>query len=370
MRTLVYRTGHLGDTVCAIPAFRALREQFAGDEFLFLHDHGSGQAVVGSEVVGGLGIFQHSVGYRAGRGLKSFGELAVKIRELRVDRLVGLPQRAEGIERIRQKRAFFRMLGVSDVLGFDKLLPEAELRWNEPWRLLEILRGFGLRSEHRGYQIPVCELAAERVEKWLGRVGVREPFVLFCGGGKTSSQRWPLNRYGLVLREFVAKTSVQVVALGTSREADIYRREVAPLFPQLLQAPLDWGILEMIELLRESAVYIGNDTGPMHVAAAVGCPVFVVMSSRNFSGAWDPDIEPRRVMKRSVECEGCFLSECPLPGRPCLDGITVQETAAELLQFVALHGLLRNGVRERNSARDSGRSWNASYGKMTAGGAP
>ncbi|MEY5010071.1 MAG: hypothetical protein RLZZ253_1210 [Verrucomicrobiota bacterium] len=344
MKTVVFRTGSLGDTVCAIPAFRALRRQFEGDELVLLHDSPWRGRVSAAEVVHGLGVFDRLVGYRSGRGWVSRADLALRVRELKPDRVVCLPQRMEQWQSLLRKKRFLEILGVRQVLGFSDPRQINGAGLTESRRLLALLAIEGLCSEYLGYGFPVDSLASGRVSEWMAVRWQDRRVVVFCGGGKTPSQRWSLHRYGELLREFVGRHGVFVVGVGTAREREQAVPEVLERVPGMEWIPAGWSVLEMLELMRGADLYVGNDTGPMHVAAAMGCPVFAVVSARNVAGAWDPDVEPRCVLRLQMECEGCFLEECRFPGQPCLDGIGLEYARHELQGFVEGRNLF--GPRE------------------------
>src|SRR5436853_6265282 len=117
-RVLVYRTGHLGDTVCAIPAFRLIRSHFADAELILFCDEPQESKVPAYEVVEKLQIFDHIVTYTSGRGLLSVGQLVRAVRTVRPGLLIMLPQARETAEKVQRKRWLFKRCGVPDVRGF------------------------------------------------------------------------------------------------------------------------------------------------------------------------------------------------------------------------------------------------------------
>ena len=109
-----------------------------------------------------------------------------------------------------------------------------------------------------------------------------------------------------------------------------------PRLPRLENGESPFSIGELFEVCRLAALYLGNDTGTMHVAAAVDCPAAAVISARNPPGAWDPDLpaSARLVFRHRTFCENCFLNACEVEGFRCMLSITVEDVVAELLPFV------------------------------------
>ena len=332
---LVYRTGHLGDTVCAIPAFRRLREHFAGSRLILLCDSPARGKVPATQVVEMLGIFDEVKTYRSGQRLATLWQMARYVRERRPELVVILPQVREPAASLAQKKKFFEWCGVTDVRGVN--FPALRHAWqpNEPERLMQMLRATGIRGKKPDYIVPMDFGTRTRVREKLTQLGVSEntPYLVFCGGGKAPTQRWSPARYANVLNTVTERLRLPVIAVGSTAESADYEREISPLFPDL-RLPGALFIGEVFELLRGALAYFGNDTGPMHVAAAVGCPVAAVVSARNPPGAWDPDVEPRLVFRHRTECEDCFLNHCVTEHHRCMTGITEETVLAGLIPFL------------------------------------
>jgi ADP-heptose:LPS heptosyltransferase len=71
-------------------------------------------------------------------------------------------------------------------------------------------------------------------------------------------------------------------------------------------------------------LYLGNDTGTMHLAASVGTPCVAIFSALDLIGRWHPFGTENEVFRRSVECEGCFSPTC-FNKNKCLDLISAGE---------------------------------------------
>lgn len=343
-RIAVLRTGHLGDTICAIPAFNAIRDHFPSAQITLVCDVPRGQKVPAREVIEAVGCFDQILEYAPGNYLSSAWQLWRCLREVAPDLLIYLPQERASARSIRSKLRFFRWCGVRSVLGDADIRESGEERLNEPARLLQLLIQSGIPAQSVGYRIPVNEDARIGVLRQLSRLKISDgdPFIAFCGGGKAATQRWPLDRYARVLQKLQEVADIPVVAVGTAAETERYRREMLTHFPDLRFLPEGVTLAELFELLRLATVYVGNDTGPMHVAASVGCPVAVIMSARNLPGVWDPDVAPRLIIRHRTSCENCFLLECVREQHRCMTEIHEGRVIREVSEFVA--GLLAGRV--------------------------
>jgi heptosyltransferase III len=83
----------------------------------------------------------------------------------------------------------------------------------------------------------------------------------------------------------------------------------------------------MAAALGYAKVFLGPDSGPMHVVAAVGVPCVIAFSASTLPGNWFPHGVQHQVLYRSTSCRGCSLESCTVEGRRCLTSITVAEMA-------------------------------------------
>lgn len=335
-RVLVYRTGHLGDTVCAIPAFRLIRRTFPKAEITLLCDEPTDRKVSALEVIGQLNLFDRIRTYSSRNGVFTPLKLALEVRHARPQTLIILSQYRETGQTVRRKEKFFRWCGVRDVRAAQLPPPPQEWQPNEPERLIRLLAQMGITGEKPEYGVVSDPARLGSVRQKLSAAGIdpAKSFLIFCGGGKALAQRWPLERYAAALTAIAAELGLPVLGLGTDSEVASYREKVLPHFPQLHVPAAPFTIPELFELFRLATAYFGNDTGPMHVAAAVNCPVAAVISARNPPGVWDPDVTPRLLFRHRTSCENCFLNECVEEKHRCLTAITETEVLAELPPFL------------------------------------
>jgi ADP-heptose:LPS heptosyltransferase len=91
--------------------------------------------------------------------------------------------------------------------------------------------------------------------------------------------------------------------------------------------------------LKQCTVYVGNDTGTMHLASAVGVPCVAIFSSREWPGLWHPHGKNNHVFRAAIECEGCGLVDCVQRKNECLRTTQVDkvvDAAAEIFNERAI----------------------------------
>jgi ADP-heptose:LPS heptosyltransferase len=88
---------------------------------------------------------------------------------------------------------------------------------------------------------------------------------------------------------------------------------------------------ESAAVLQQSDLYLGHDSGPMHLAATVGTPCVAIFAAHEPPGVWFPHGAGHRVLYHKTECYGCALSECVVHAKKCILSIGVEEAAAAVL---------------------------------------
>jgi ADP-heptose:LPS heptosyltransferase len=79
--------------------------------------------------------------------------------------------------------------------------------------------------------------------------------------------------------------------------------------------------VELAVLIQQAHAFVGADSGPAHLAAAVGTPVAVLFSGTNNADQWQPRGGPVSVLCHPVACSPCHRTRCPLADHPCMNGL-------------------------------------------------
>jgi len=106
---------------------------------------------------------------------------------------------------------------------------------------------------------------------------------------------------------------------------------VAMIGPRIVNWAGSLSVLESAEALRRCTLYLGNDTGIMHLAAAVGTRCIAIFSARDHPGKWYPYGQGHVVIRKQIPCEGCYLTVCEEHRMACLMEINVEEVCQAVL---------------------------------------
>lgn len=178
---------------------------------------------------------------------------------------------------------------------------------------------------------------ADRVAAWRERLG-RGPHVAFhVGASFGTAKRWLPERFA-ALAGALTERGRQVLLVGGSADRDLARtvRMSAPRPEQIKNLAGETSLAELVALLAAVDVLVANDSGPMHVAAAVGTPVVAIFGSTNERETYPlAEMGKLRLLKApGIECSPCKLRECPIDHR-CMTRIEVAEVLNAVEEVLA-----------------------------------
>jgi ADP-heptose:LPS heptosyltransferase len=155
-------------------------------------------------------------------------------------------------------------------------------------------------------------------------------YAVIHPGSVMSTKRWESSRFAAVARGLAARGLTIVVTSGPGEES--FASEVAREIDGSV-IMLGLTIPQLAELIRGARIYLGNDSGPMHLAAAVGTPTIAVWGSSD-ARRWRPWGIDHRLVQNPFECNPCPGYRCLVAESPlCIESVTVEQvnTAIEEL---------------------------------------
>ena len=363
-RVLIYRLGSLGDTVVALPALRLVARVFPDAQRYALTNFSvNDKAAPMAHVLDGTGLIHGYLEYPIGvRDLGAVWALARRIRQLRPDVLVYLAA-PRGRLKAWRDAVFFKFCGIRRIVGVpfaadsQKPLKLDNQRYEyEGARLIRCIRALGnARLDDPGaFDLSLTgaeHLAAQRVMDTLGGHG---PLLAISIGAKDDVKDWgDTNWLQLIDQLGIRLPGWSLVMIGAGIERDRSAKLMHHWAGDALNLCGTLTVRDSAALLSRARVYCGHDSGPTHLAAAVGTPCVAIFSSRNFPGEWFPYGSQHRVIYHSVVCQGCRLAICVERDKACIRSISVDEVVDAVMQTVE-GSALQMSLAKPNKYTESG----------------
>jgi heptosyltransferase-2 len=190
--------------------------------------------------------------------------------------------------------------------------------------------------------LPQLFVAPEEIEAAKNKFGLekidRPVFGLNPGAEYGPAKRWPVDKFIAAAKEIQQRTNCVWILLGgksDSQPATQIESEIQNSKFKIQNLAGKTSLRELMSLLQLCRVLLTNDTGPMHVAAALGTPVVVPFGSTSpeLTGPGLPGDARHHLLKSNAPCSPCFLRECPIDFR-CMNGISVERVVEAVLETI------------------------------------
>lgn len=151
-----------------------------------------------------------------------------------------------------------------------------------------------------------------------------QPYVVVHPGASVTARAWaPASCAALV--DALCEEGRRVAVTGGPGERELTAHVAGRPRPQVVDLGGATDLAELAEVLADAGAVVVGNTGPAHLAAAVGTPVVSLYAPTVPAVRWRPWMVPHELLHVDVPCAGCRARECPVPGHPCLGGVTVDE---------------------------------------------
>jgi heptosyltransferase II len=191
---------------------------------------------------------------------------------------------------------------------------------------LELVKTFFTNVDVASIEIQATSEERDSARKLLRAEGIpgdKSFLALNPGAAYGSAKRWHAERFADVADTLAREFQLQVALIGSGSERPISNQIRDRMKTSAAILTGKTSLETLIGVLAESSLMITNDSGPMHIAAALGIPTVAVFGSTDerVTGPYGPRA---RIVKYPVECSPCLLRDCPIDHR-CMNGVTVDD---------------------------------------------
>ncbi len=324
MKLVVRMPNWIGDAVMALPVFESLAASGPGIEVWV-----AGEPWVGDIVSADLGV-RGILPIPRTRSLMELKAAAAALKAHRFDagllltnsfssalilRLAGIPERW-GYVRDGRRLLLTRRVRVKEAI---------ESRHQRDY-YLELLAGLGFAAAftESGLKVtPEEKAAAERMLDEAGRDRSRPLVILNPGAAYGPAKRWPAGRFASLGLLFQVRAGADILIVGSAEERDIAGAVAAGLERPALNLAGQTSLRELVALIGLGRLFVTNDTGPMHIADALGTPILSIFGPTD-PVATGPGRARSAVLKIDVPCWPCLYRKCPYDHR-CMIRIGPEE---------------------------------------------
>lgn len=340
-RILAVRLDRIGDVVLSLPALSELRRRYPDAHITVMTRPATRPLLEGHPDINDVLEYDYAKGGRHGSVAGNL-RFILEVRRRRYDMAVilnpslrshlvplaaGIPYRVG----LGWGPAFLRTVSVRDERSAGRK-HEAELT-------LGILAPLGAASTTTAIpRLRIFDDEMEEARLWLAReVPGQEPLLVVHPGASCPSKRWAPERFVETIGRVRAVRPCRVLIVGGREEVGLSSSIAARIDPVRVDLSGQLGLRRLAAVLACADVLLTNDSGPGHIAAAVGTPVVTIFGRKK------PGLAPKRwrtlgprdvYLHKDIGCASCPAHLCPI-GFECLDAVSAADAAAAVLGLLA-----------------------------------
>ena len=360
-RILIRGTNWIGDAVMSEPAVSAIRHAYPKAEITFLVKPAVAELFQQHPAIDRILVYEHR-----GRHARLSGKWALgsELRRARFD-LAILFQNAFEAALLAFLAGIPRRYGYgTDGRGFllsdSIMVPDRTALGHQTQYYVDLLRPLGITPSPKAPRLFLSEDEEQLMRQRLTDAGIQATESLIgVNPGSTygNAKRWLPERFAEATDRVVEQFGERVVIVGATGEEALGQAIAEKMHRKPVVLSGRTSIRELMSVIKRCRLFITNDTGPMHIAAAFGVPVVAIFGPTDFRTT-SPFGDLHEIVRQPVECSPCLLRECPIDHR-CMTGVTVEhvhEAAIKQLQMQKAKGTMAASLLESSTQHSSSMS--------------
>jgi heptosyltransferase II len=339
VRVLIVQTAFLGDVVLTLPLIATLQQHFPGVqvEVLTVPAH----AAVLQQQPGIHRVIAYDKRGKQ-RGMRGFLAVMRQIQARRYD-VVLAPHRSLRTALLVAWSRASRRIGFArwwTRWAYTTTVPRP-VKGHEVERNVHLLRALGVYtvSPAARLRLRVTPAARQTAAAYFTRGGIaaQDVVVGLIPGSQWGTKRWPAERFAALIDHLASRQALQCALIGGPQDRSIAEairaRCTVPVLDLIGQTTLQ----ELPACLERCAVVVSNDTGPMHIAAAVGRPIVALFGPTTAEMGFAPYGVPWEDVSVTLACRPCHAhgpQRCPLSHWRCMMELSVERVAASVQRLL------------------------------------
>ena len=335
-KILIIRLSAIGDVLRTLPAFHIIRKNFPDAYIAWIVEEASKDILEAHPEIDEVIIFPKK-------------ELAAKIKSPKTF-FQGVNQFLMFIQEIRKKNfevvidfhGLFKsgiisfLSGAKDRVGFTKPFTKEMNylfnnrrfsldtdRMNRVDRNITLVEKLGLNIKQGPPDIYIPDKDSNLIQKFLkqNRIEPERPLVAIHPGTSPSTpyKRWDAYRYAVVADKIIEDSAAQIIFTWANEEIEMVKEIIGLMKYRAIVAPKTENLCQLAEIFRCSDLYVGSDTGPMHLAAFVNTPVVAIFGPTDHVVNEPYRYTPHIVIRKEIKCAPCRKNNCS--DRDCMNGV-------------------------------------------------
>ena len=335
MKILIVKLSSLGDVIQTLPVLSSLKRKFSDAHISWLIEEEIAELIKGHPLVDQVIISRKNALIRGLRSPQKWawvvreGERLFKeIRSCSYDLVIDFQGLLKsgilvGIAQGKRKIGFSPARESSHIFLSEKIpFPQTQLHAVDKY--LSLMASLGCSGAGPDFFIPIHQTHRDRVLRFFqeNKLSLDKPLILLHPGTRWETKLWEEKKWAELGDCLQEKNGAQVVFTGSTSDIPLISRITGMMRAPAISTAGKWGLNELAFLQKQADGIVIPDSGPMHLASAVGAPVVALFGPTD-STLTGPYGGSSRIIMKSFECQPCFKRKCS--SHQCMREITVQE---------------------------------------------
>jgi len=326
IKILVKMVNWVGDTILTTPTLRALRKGFPGAEICVAARPWVAGVLENNPDIDRLIVADEK------QSALAYWRLVSKLRGEKFDLGISLPNSfsaafllwAAGVT----KRVGYARDGRSFLLTHPVKVEPEILKVHQVEYYLNLLGGLcDVKGAERELVLQVSDEDRREVDELLEERGLsRNRLLVGMAPGATygSAKRWYPDRFAKVADYLADTYQAEIIVVGSAKESEIAGEVQRNSRVELRDLTGRIGLRQMAAFMERLALFVCNDSGAMHIAAALDVPLVAIFGSTDWVTT-APRSKEAVIVRKEIECAPCLQRECPLKHHHCMDWVSVAD---------------------------------------------
>ncbi|CAN2045501.1 heptosyltransferase II [Candidatus Magnetomoraceae bacterium gMMP-1] len=336
-KLLIRSTNWIGDAIMTTPAVRAIKKNFPGAEITMLAKPWVAPVFDNSPYVDHVIIYDDSGKHK---GITGKFRLAKELKPCAFDAAILLQNAIEAAIITFLAKIPIRIGYNTDVRGLllthsIKCTPEIK-KLHQTKYYLEILKGAGFITDGTMLDLFLSRKDQVRAKEILKSCGISDKdLIVGINPSATfgSAKQWFPERYARLADKIQQSYNAKIIIFGGPKDRMLGEKISEMMQHELINLCGKTSLEEAIALIEQCNLFITNDSGLMHIAAALDIPLIAIFGSTNpvTTGPWS---DKSKIISISAQCSPCLKPECPLVHHKCMDEIKVDMVFKAVMEMM------------------------------------
>ena len=324
MNILIVKLSAIGDVIHTLPALNAIRKHYPHASITWLVEEDAAPLVQGHKALDRVLVSKRKRWLKALRGLSFLNTIKevygfIKaLRDTRYDMILDFQALLKSgiliaIARGRRKIGFGKGLEHMEhsYIFLKERIPAVDMEIHALSRGIMLLHAVGIPTNEIEYKLPVSDHDRKKIDKLMKQHGINgmKSLIAINPVAKWETKLWPNKKFAELADTLIDQFNMKIVFTGGIKDYLIIQAITSSMKRRAINFAGKTTLTELAALYEKAALVISTDTGPMHLAAAMGTPVVALFGP---TAPWrtGPYGKGHQVITAGLECSPCFKRRC------------------------------------------------------------